>query len=146
MIRLAKEEDAGAIADFIKKHSQDDYMGYATFDKKYIIDKMKRDFFVVDGNPICGCLRLSIVYTDLAEIRTLAVEEKERGSGIGTQLLKKAMEIAKEKGMRKIVARTKASNTTAISFFRKFGFEQEGYFREHYREGIDVVQMAKFIK
>jgi ribosomal protein S18 acetylase RimI-like enzyme len=47
--------------------------------------------------------------------------------------------------MRKVLARSKADNEEAISLFGKFGFEQEGYFKEHYRKDIDVVQLSKFI-
>jgi len=47
--------------------------------------------------------------------------------------------------MRKVAARCKADNKEAIRLFEKTGFEKEGYFKEHYRKGIDVVQMGKFL-
>jgi N-acetylglutamate synthase-like GNAT family acetyltransferase len=145
-IRLAEKRDAPVIAQIIKDHAQSDYMGYATFDGKYILEKMKRDVFLVaaDG-PLIGCLRLSMVDLDLAEIRTLSVYEKHRRKGVATGLMEKAIDIARDKNIRKIITRTKSDNIAAIGFFKKFGFVQEGYFKEHYRKGIDVVQMAKFL-
>lgn len=146
-IRLAATEDAKNVADIIKRNSQEDYMGYVTFDYQYIKDKMKKDFFFVvdDAEKIVGCIRISIVDMDLAEIRTLCVDEVYRKQGIVTKLLEHAIDLLRKKSMRKVVARAKADNNIAINLFKKFGFEQEGYFREHYRKGIDVVQMAKFL-
>jgi ribosomal protein S18 acetylase RimI-like enzyme len=156
MIRLAAKADAAAIAKIIKDHAQDDYMGYATFDEKYIFDKMKRDVFLVaelkdelrssvGSTQLVGCVRLSIVDIDLAEIRTLAVEEQYRRKGLASAMMEKSITVLRERGMRKIVARVKAENKIGLDFFKKFGFTQEGYFKEHYRRGIDVVQLAKFL-
>ena len=146
-IRLAAAKDAAEIAAIIKRHHQSDYMGYAEFGCSYIKDKMKKNnFFLVAGDrKIVGCARASIVDVDLAEIRTLCVDEEYRKHGIATELLESAMQLMKEKKMRKLVARTKADNMEAVRLFERLGFTQEGYFREHYRKGIDVVQMAKFL-
>ena len=148
-IRLAQEKDAVSIADIIKKHYEEDYMGYVTFNENYVKEKMKRNnfYFVaeIDDNVI-GCLRACVVDIDLAEIRNICVEERYRNQGIATQLLEAAMQLLKEKKMRKIVARTIAWNDKALKFFKSFGFEQEGLFKEHYRKGIDVIQLYKFLK
>ena len=147
-IRLAAAKDAKDVAAIIKRHTQTDYMGYVTFSDSYIRDKMKKNnfFFVTEENyKITGCIRASIVDIDLAEIRTLCVDEEYRGQGIAGQLLDHAIKFLKKEKMRKIVARSKSDNDIAITLFRKAGFEQEGYFKEHYRKGIDIVQMAKFI-
>ncbi len=156
-IRLAVATDAKSVAAIIKRHAQTDYMGYATFNESYIKDKMKKNnfFFVAvirdagasgTSERTVGCLRASIVDLDLAEIRTLCVDEDCRDRGIATKLLETALDFLKKKKMRKIVARSKSDNTTAIKLFEKTGFEQEGHFREHYRKGIDIVQMAKFVR
>lgn len=147
-ISLATAKDAKEVAALIKNHSQTDYMGYVMFKDTYIKDKMKKNnFFLVtrQADRIVGCIRASIVDLDLAEIRTLCVEEEYRKQGIATELLNEAVGLMKKKGMRKLVARSKSDNRDAIRLFEKAGFEQEGYFREHYRKGIDVVQMAKFL-
>lgn len=158
-IRLATQKDAKEVAAIIKRHAQSDYMGYVTFNESYIKDKMKKNnfFFVAitkdkhidarsaSSEKIVGCIRASIVYLDLAEIRTLCVDEPYRKQGIATELIQKALDLLEKKKMRKIVARSKSDNTTALKIFEKMGFEKEGYFREHYRKGIDVVQMGKFL-
>ena len=146
--RLAAAKDSEEVAAIIKRHAQDDYMGYATFNDTYIKDKMKKNnfFFVAeDSDKIIGCIRASIVDLDLAEIRTLCVDETYRGKGLATELLRQALKFLREKKMRKVAARSKADNTDAIRLFEKAGFEKEGYFREHYRKGIDIIQMGKFL-
>ncbi|GEM_PF-2133849 len=156
-IRLANEQDAVVIADIIKKHYEEDYMGFVTFNEGYVKGKMKKNnfYFVAeiekqtDGTPvleIVGCLRASVVDIDLAEIRNICIEERFRNQGIATQLLDTALALLKEKKMRKVLARTIAWNDKALRFFKSFGFEQEGLFKEHYRKGIDVVQLYKFLK
>ena len=155
-ILLATDKDAKLVADIIKRHSQTDYMGYATFNESYIKDKMKKNnfFFIAvtkdagassASKRIIGCIRASIVDVDLAEIRTLCVDEDYRKRGIATQLIETTLDLLKKNKVRKLVARSKADSTVAIKLFEKMGFEREGYFREHYRKGIDVVQMAKFL-
>ena len=147
-IRPAVVKDAKDVAAIIKRHAQSDYMGYATFNDSYIRDKMKKNnfFFVAEEkDKIIGCIRASIVDLDLAEIRTLCVDEKYRKKGIATGLLQTAIDFLGKKKMRKIAARSKADNKDAIKLFEKTGFVQEGHFKEHYRKGIDIVQMAKFL-
>lgn len=148
-IRLAAKKDAAEVAKTIKRHSQTDYMGYVTFGEGYITEKMKKNnfyFVAEEKGEIVGCVRATIVDLDLAEIRTLCVDEGHREQGVATQLLETSLRFLKKKKMRKVVARSKPDNIAAISLFKKFGFVQEGYFREHYRKGIDVVQMAKFLQ
>lgn len=147
-IRLAAAKDAKEVAAIIKRHSQSDYMGYVTFNESYIRDKMKKNnfFFIAEENgKTIGCIRASIVDLDLAEIRQICVDESHRKRGIANELLQNAVDLLKKKKMRKVLARSKADNAQAKRLFEKAGFEQEGYFKEHYRKGIDIVQMAKFL-
>mgnify|MGYP001576935100 CR=1 FL=1 len=146
-IRTAIKKDAKAIAEIIKKHFETDYMGFANFDDKYIKEKMKKDAFFVAENDgkIIGCTRLAFVDIDLAEIRTLCVDKEFRRQGIAQSLIDGAVKFLKEKKMRKVIARAKSDNKEAVRILEKNGFKQEGYFKEHYRKGIDVVQFYKFL-
>ena len=148
-VHIATPADAKEVAAIIKRHSETDYMGYVTFTDKYIKDKMKKNnfYFIAtnkDGDVI-GCIRASIVDLDLAEIRTVCVDKEYQGKGIASELMKIALEFLKKKKMRKVAVRCKADNKASMAIFTKFGFEKEGYFKEHYRKGIDVVQYGKFL-
>ncbi|WP_133130565.1 GNAT family N-acetyltransferase [Legionella yabuuchiae] len=49
-----------------------------------------------------------------------------RGHGIGHQLIKKALELAKEKGLTRIELSVREDNKRAIHLYKKFGFNIEG--------------------
>ena len=56
----------------------------------------------------------------------LLVEEDYRRKGIGSQLIGRAVEVAKERGARMIVLETQSCNVAAISFYLKHAFELIG--------------------
>jgi ribosomal protein S18 acetylase RimI-like enzyme len=55
------------------------------------------------------------------------VEEKSRRKGIGTVLMKHAVEVARQKGARMLVLETQSCNTPAIKFYVKQGFDLIGF-------------------
>jgi len=79
-----------------------------------------RDFSVYEdpeSGEILGCCALQICWEDLAEIRSLAVDEKKQRKNIGTLLVNTAMDEATALGMHKIF-----TLTYKPGFFRKFDF------------------------
>jgi RimJ/RimL family protein N-acetyltransferase len=146
-IRLAKEEDNKIVSKLLK-NLQGDYYPYKMLSPAYVLEKIrfKNDFFflAIETEPI-GVLRASIVDIDLSDLRMMFVAEAYRKKGVGEELVKTALDFLKKKKMRKVIARAKADNTAAIKLFEKMGFKQEGYFKEHYRKGQDIVQMYLFL-
>ncbi len=147
-MEIAKIEDAKEIANLIDKTFGRDYEPFKIGERR-ISEKMKdeKNQFIVakEGERIVGVVRTSIEDFDLAELRWLAVEEECRGKGVGTDLIKYALDLLKEKKMRKAVARTKSADAVAIVLFLNLGFEIEGYFRDHFRKGTNIIQFAKFL-
>jgi amino-acid N-acetyltransferase len=75
----------------------------------------------VDGKVV-GCGALHILWDDLAEVRTVAVEKSFHKQGIGHQILEKIIERAREVGVERIFCLT-----FQTSFFGRHGFvEIEG--------------------
>jgi len=70
----------------------------------------------IDGEVI-GCGALHILWEDLAEVRTMAVVEKYRGAGIGSQLLEHITKRAIELGVKRIFCLTFETD-----FFSRHGF------------------------
>ena len=70
----------------------------------------------IDGEVI-GCGALHILWEDLAEVRTMAVVEKYRGTGIGSQLLDQITTRAIELGVKRIFCLTFETD-----FFSRHGF------------------------
>ena len=77
-----------------------------------------RDYFVVkDENGVIGCVALHINWVDLAEIRSLAVDEKRQRKSIGSALVKACLEEAKELGIITVFCLARRA-----AFFEKHGF------------------------
>lgn len=58
----------------------------------------------------------------IAEIENMFVKERYRRKGIGTQLVKKSIILARETGAKRFRVGALANNNSAISFYRKLGF------------------------
>lgn len=57
----------------------------------------------------------------------LLVKKNHRTKGIGTKLIKHAIDMAKQKGARMLVLETQSDNATAIRFYLKQGFNLIGF-------------------
>lgn len=78
-----------------------------------------RDFFVYEEEgKIVGVGSLHIYWEDLAEIKSLAVEEAYQHKKIGSQIVSACLEEAKELGIKQVFALTYVPE-----FFKKLGFE-----------------------
>jgi amino-acid N-acetyltransferase len=71
----------------------------------------------VDG-VVAGCGALHVMWEDLAEVRTLAVDPVFRGRGVGHQLLERLLCTARDIGVRKVFCLT-----FEVDFFAAHGFE-----------------------
>ncbi|HEY2311955.1 MAG TPA: GNAT family protein [Gaiellaceae bacterium] len=75
----------------------------------------------------------------------LMVAVDARRQGIGTALLHAAVDWAREAGVRKLELHVFPWNEAAIALYDRFGFEREGFRKEHYRRGgeyVDAILMA----
>jgi RimJ/RimL family protein N-acetyltransferase len=78
----------------------------------------------------------------------LMVAQSHRRRGIGTALLQAAVDWGEETGVRKLELHVFPWNAAAIALYEKFGFEREGYRKEHYRRGdeyVDAILMAYWV-
>lgn len=69
-----------------------------------------------DGNPI-GCGALHVMWQDLGEIRTLAVEPAWLGKGVGAALMERLVADAQELGLGRLFCLT-----FEVDFFTRHGF------------------------
>ncbi len=75
----------------------------------------------------------------------LMVAAGHRRRGIGRALLLRAVEWARESGVRKLELHVFPHNAPAIALYESFGFVREGYRRAHYRRAngyVDAILMA----
>ena len=116
MIRPATIHDVPRIQEIINSHAELGKMLFKSYAQLY---EDLRDFGVceVDGDVI-GCTALTIIWADLAEIRSLAVDDRFRGKGVGRSLVEWTVSEARRLGIRRLFALTYEQ-----AFFEKLGFE-----------------------
>jgi len=79
-----------------------------------------RDYYVVrEGERVIACAALHINWSDLAEIKSVAVAEESQRHGIGDRLIEACLKEAKELGIATIFCLTYKP-----AFFEKLGFSQ----------------------
>jgi amino-acid N-acetyltransferase len=78
-----------------------------------------RDYFVVrNRDKVVACAALHVTWSDLSEIKSLAVAKGSQKQGIGAALVKKCVEEARELGIPTIFCLTYKPE-----FFKKYGFK-----------------------
>ncbi len=97
---------------------------------KEVPTKAKRITFSEKGKEI-GRVWIHYVRNDLhtqpyALIEDLFVEEKCRGKGLGSKLIKNAIAQAKKEGCYKVLATSRQSRMQVHEFYKKLGFQEWG--------------------
>ncbi|MEM4267200.1 MAG: N-acetyltransferase [Candidatus Woesearchaeota archaeon] len=99
-----------------------------------------RDFYIVRKNgDVVGCCSLHIVWDDLAEVRSLAIDSKYQAKGIGTALVKKCLADAKKLGIQKVFCLTYVP-----LFFSKLGFKEVPKSELPQKVWGDCIKCSKF--
>ncbi len=77
-----------------------------------------QEFWVaLDGGDVVGCGALHVLWSDLAEIRTLATDPSRRSQGIGGTLLEHLLQVARDVGVTRVFCLT-----FETAFFGEHGF------------------------
>ena len=114
-IRKAKISDLKQAQKLVNDYAKIEQMIPRSLNELY---ETVRDFIVCELNGnVCGVCALHIMWEDLAEIRSLAVENKHQKKGIGRNLVKQCLKEAKALGIKKVFALTYQPE-----FFKKLGF------------------------
>lgn len=81
-----------------------------------------QEFVVADGGPdhgVIGCGALHVMWEDVAEIRTLAVDRAWTGRGVGNALVTELVGRARAMGLRRLFCLT-----FEVRFFARHGFQE----------------------
>ena len=115
-IRSAKIPDVKAIYSLINFYAERDKMLFRSMADIY---ENLQAFIVVELNGnVVGCCALQIIWSDLAEVKSLAVDEANTEKGIGKMLVEAATEQAGQLGLPRVFALTLNPD-----FFEKMGFK-----------------------
>lgn len=116
-IRKAQLVDVPEIRRLINEYAELELMLFRSLTDLY---GSIRDFFVgVDGERIVGCCALAIIWSDLGELRSLAVSKEFQGKGIGRALVVSVLQEAKQLGLSQVF-----TLTLEKGFFEHLGFKE----------------------
>ena len=117
IIRQATITDVHTISSLVNYYARQDRMLFRSMANIY---KNLLSFMVAEENDkVLGCCTLEVIWADLAEIKSLAVEKEQNSRGIGKALIKSAIEKAKQLHIARLFALT-----LEPAFFEKLGFEE----------------------
>ncbi|WP_169953627.1 amino-acid N-acetyltransferase [Microbispora sp. H11081] len=115
-VRRARTPDVRAIRRLVDAYSG---AGPRLLEKSTVtLYEDVQEFWVAEtGGRVVGCGALHVLWEDLAEIRTVAVDPAERGGGIGHRIVAALIETARDLGVRRVFCLT-----FAVEFFGRHGF------------------------
>ena len=116
-VRRARTADVRAIADLVERYAADRIL---LAKERVTLYEDVQEFRVAEadaGGGLVGCGALHVMWEDLAEVRTLAVDPAWRGTGVGSALLAELVGQARELGVRRLFCLT-----FEVEFFARHGF------------------------
>jgi len=120
VVRRARTSDVRAIRRLVDTYADDRrLLSKATV----TLYEDVQEFFVADlDGQVVGCGALHVLWEDLAEVRTLAVDPATRGVGVGHLVLSRLLDQARQIGIERVFCLT-----FETTFFGRHGFvEIEG--------------------
>ncbi len=76
-------------------------------------------------------------------IVNIAVHPSYRKRGVGSELMKFAVSLAKKSGKKEIYLEVRKTNFIAQKLYKKFGFEEKGKLPKYYLDGEDGIIMGR---
>jgi amino-acid N-acetyltransferase len=114
-IRNARVEDVRAIHSLISSYAELDKMLFRSMADIY--ENLQIFKVADDDGKVVGCCALKVVWADLAEIKSLAIDQSYFGKGIGKTLVSACLDEARRLGLKKAF-----TLTLVPEFFEKMGF------------------------
>ncbi len=115
-IRPARIEDCPRICELINYYAERGRMLHRSLESVY--DALREFQVAVEDARIVGCVAVDVFWSDLAEIKSLAVAPEFRGRGLGRRLIEAALADARKLGVGRLFALTYEKE-----FFERVGFE-----------------------
>jgi amino-acid N-acetyltransferase len=114
VIRPARTKDIPGIRALIDTYT----LGGRLLNKETVMlyEDVQEFTVAVEGDVVVGCGALHVLWEDLAEVRTVAVLDRLKGTGVGHQILEAIIERARVVGVERIFFETQ--------FFGRHGFQE----------------------
>jgi amino-acid N-acetyltransferase len=115
-IRRARTSDVPEI-----KRLVDTYAGKILLEKDLVtLYESVQEFWIAEADDrVLGCGALHVLWADLGEVRTVAVDPSVKGRGIGHAIVDRLLEVARELQLRRLFVLT-----FETEFFGRHGFTE----------------------
>ena len=115
-VRRARTSDIPRI-----KHLVDTYAGKILLEKNLVtLYEAVQEFWVAErGGTVIGCGALHVLWADLGEVRTVAVDPAVRGEGVGHAIVDRLLAVARELELERLFVLT-----FETEFFGRHGFAE----------------------
>lgn len=115
-IRRARTSDVPDI-----KRLVDTYAGKILLEKNLVtLYEAVQEFWVAEvGGDVVGCGALHVLWSDLGEVRTVAVDPKVKGHGVGHAIVDRLLQVARELQLQRLFVLT-----FETEFFGRHGFTE----------------------
>ena len=115
LVRDAKISDVRRIHELINTYAEVERMLFASVSDIY--EKLLTFVVVEDAGRVVGCCALQVLWENLAEIKSLAVDEAHFGKGYGRAMVTACINKARVLGLGKVF-----TLTLEPEFFERMGF------------------------
>jgi len=116
LCRTATTDDVETLYQLIQGYAE---KGVMLPRSREVLARLVDTFVVAEiGSEVVGCGALTKLGDNLVEIRSLGITDGYKSLGIGSKLVDKLLEQAKEQGITKVMALT-----YAVPFFERNGFK-----------------------
>jgi len=92
------------------------------------------------GNQVAGYVCFWLFLAEM-HLLNIAVDPVSRRRGIGTALLARTLDFARERGVKMAFLEVRRGNQAAQSLYRRFGFREMGVRPRYYEDGEDAIVM-----
>ena len=138
-IRRLIADELPRLREYWKKHWGDEFViAYGVIYRPDTLD----GFIALDGDEWVGEVTYTLTGDD-CEI--VSIDSLREGQGIGTQLLKQAVEQARKKDCKRIFLITTNDNLNALGFYQKRGFELVAIHRRAVNESRKIKPSIPFV-
>lgn len=96
------------------------------------------------GDEVVGFAALRTIDDDATELAGIVVRRAWAGHGVGSELTRRALDLARADGAASLVVRTEVDNTAAIAFYESLDFVRHG--RDVERVGDTDVAVVELVR
>jgi ribosomal-protein-alanine N-acetyltransferase len=111
---------------------------YESFPEGFLIAEQHHKIvgFVIDLKP----------FEEIAKVLLLSVTEEHRRKGIGSALLKRFLDTMKMQNIKQVELEVRTSNSAAVGFYKKHGFDIVETIPKFYQNGEDAYTMKLVLR